>query len=266
MDGLEGTVNVLRDNLIHIGDGSMSDFLNAGVEALHPSLVRSLQEVHGEHRVAQLLQALQTLPGRYPITTDLSIILERWRSKSQPGMSMRTAKVDGKKRSGSEVTSEQARDHVRDLRERLTKAGHEDIVTGFLDLNPSAAPFRELLYDPSLAPMRLEYEAATPLAPPSPSPHAPLPFGALTNETYVGSGDAAPQVAAYIPKQWCLRIEPSQFAFGSDARTPSWIGAGKERTYAVVDVERSTKISAIIADLRVFLKCQLGSRAHTMPL
>ena len=63
MDGLEGTVNVLRDNLIHIGDGSMSDFLNAGVEALHPSLVRSLQEVHGEHRVAQLLA--KQIPARH---------------------------------------------------------------------------------------------------------------------------------------------------------------------------------------------------------
>ena len=85
-------INVVRDNLLYVGSGTVDDLLNAGIRQLEPMLVSNLNEAFGETRVTELVEALKKLPSQnYPVTTDLAIIGERWLSRVQPGKSMRKA-------------------------------------------------------------------------------------------------------------------------------------------------------------------------------
>ena len=144
------SVNVQRDNLLYIGDGTIDDLLNSGVKQLKPFLVSTLNEAFGDAHVTSLVDALKELPSTHPITTDLAIIAEKWLSHVEPGKSMRSSKVGSKAQRGDTVlTSKAGCRRVEELRKQLTAASEHSLVTTFLDCNPAAAPHRELLYDPS---------------------------------------------------------------------------------------------------------------------
>ena len=105
----------------------------------------------------------------------------------------------------------------------------------------------------------------TPLHAPSllqPKRHAPLPLGHVVNTQYVSAEGAAPCVAAGIPEQWPLSIQPEQFALtDADAAPADLEAACVNRPYEVLDIERGTPLAALLADLAAFLKPQLRASA-----
>ena len=73
----------------------------------------------------------------------------------------------------------------------------------------------------------------------------------------------APCVAAGIPEQWPLSIRPEQFQLADANAAPAPADANAapatlasvqvDRPYEVLDVERGTPLSALLADLTAFM-------------
>ena len=76
----------------------------------------------------------------------------------------------------------------------------------------------------------------------------------MVNTRYVTTEGMAPCVAAGIPEQWPLSIRPEQFQLADANAAPATLASVQvDRPYEVLDVERGTPLSTLLADLTTFM-------------